>query len=56
MGENCFLIKFQHFVPKMKQANLLWFADEARVQADVEEREGFRSCIKWSTMQMVNKW
>jgi hypothetical protein len=38
----------------MKQANLLWLADEAQVQADVEEREGFRSCIKWSIMQMVN--
>jgi hypothetical protein len=29
MGENCFLIKFQHFVPKMKQVTLLWLADEA---------------------------
>jgi hypothetical protein len=55
IGENCFLIKFQHFVPKMKQANLLWLADEAQVQADVEEREGFWSCRKWSIMQMVNK-
>jgi hypothetical protein len=38
----------------MKQANLLWLADESQVQADVEERESFRSCIKWSIMQMVN--
>jgi hypothetical protein len=40
----------------MKQVNLLWLADETQVQADVEEREGFRSCRKWSVMQMVNKW